>query len=160
MALGLIHYYVLRPWRSRDELFHRAIAEFVMEWSRAYPQNPREVVVVADPRSVRGYSVGSLLSRNGIPFAFRDRESAEGRELVEQAVDRHAEDRRSDVLMAMPALGSRVLVDPTDIDIIEAWGIPTTLPPDERTFDVLSSVGGRPGLRRRFPRHPRGYRPW
>ncbi len=146
MALGLIHYYVLRPWRSRDELFHRAIAEFVMEWSRAYPQNPREVVVVADPRSVRGYSVGSLLSRNGIPFAFRDRESAEGRELVEQAVDRHAEDRRSDVLMAMPALGSRVLVDPTDIDIIEAWGIPTTLPPDERKFDVLIVGGGPAGL--------------
>lgn len=146
MALGLINYYVLKPWRSRDELFHRTIAEFVMEWSRAYPQNPREVVVVADPRSARGYAVGNLLNRNGIPFAFRDSDSAEGRDLVARAGGRHADGHGSDVVIAMPALGGRVLVDPTDVEVIEAWGIPTTLPPEERAFDVLVVGGGPAGL--------------
>jgi len=146
MALGLINYYVLKPWRSRDELFHRTIAEFVMEWSRAYPQNLREVVVVADPRSARGYAVGDLLNRNGIPFAFRDRDSAEGRDLVERAGGRHADAPGGDVVIAMPALGGRVLVDPTDVDVIEAWGIPTTLPREERAFDVLVVGGGPAGL--------------
>jgi thioredoxin reductase (NADPH) len=117
-----------------------------MEWSRAYPQNPREVVVVADPRSARGYAVGSLLNRNGIPFAFRDRESAEGREVVERAGDSDDGARRGDVVIAMPALGGRVLVDPTDVDVIEAWGIPTTLPAEERAFDVLVVGGGPAGL--------------
>lgn len=146
MALGLINYYVLKPWRARDELFHRTIAEFVMEWSRAYPQNPREVVVVADPRSARGYAVGSLLNRNGIPFAFRDRDSEQGREVVERAGGRDDGAHRGDVVIAMPALGRRVLVDPTDVDVIEAWGIPTTLPAEERSFDVLVVGGGPAGL--------------
>ena len=34
MALGRIDYYVLKPSRSPDELFHRTVAEFVHEWSR------------------------------------------------------------------------------------------------------------------------------
>ena len=35
MALGHIDYYVLKPWRSPDELFHRTVAELVHEWSRS-----------------------------------------------------------------------------------------------------------------------------
>lgn len=146
MALGLINYYVLKPWRSRDELFHRTIAEFVMEWSRAYPRNPREVVVVADPRSARGYAVGSLLNRNGIPFAFRERDSAEGREVVQRMGGLADDADPGAVVIAMPALGGRVLVNPTDVDVIEAWGIPTTLPQEERAFDVLVVGGGPAGL--------------
>src|SRR4051794_11563935 len=57
MALGQINYYVLKPWTQRDELFHRAVAEFVQEWSRSEVSNPREVVVVADPRSARAYAI-------------------------------------------------------------------------------------------------------
>jgi thioredoxin reductase (NADPH) len=37
MARGRIDYYVLKPWRARDELFHRTIAELVHEWSRGQP---------------------------------------------------------------------------------------------------------------------------
>src|SRR5688500_8739086 len=53
MALGDIHYYVLKPWTARDELFRRTVAEFLQEWSRSEPSNLREVVVVADPQSPR-----------------------------------------------------------------------------------------------------------
>ena len=35
MALGQIDYYVLKPWRMPDELFHRTLGEFLHEWSRA-----------------------------------------------------------------------------------------------------------------------------
>ena len=34
MAVGDIDYYVLKPWRDHDELFHRTISEFFYEWSR------------------------------------------------------------------------------------------------------------------------------
>jgi thioredoxin reductase (NADPH) len=34
MTLGHIDYYVLKPWRSPDELFHRTITVFLHEWSR------------------------------------------------------------------------------------------------------------------------------
>ena len=34
MALGHIDYYVLKPWGSPDEFFHRTITEFLHEWRR------------------------------------------------------------------------------------------------------------------------------
>ena len=122
MALGQINYYVLKPWTARDEFFHRTIAEFVHEWSRSYPANPREVVVVADARSPRAYAISSLMNRNGIPFAFRDRESREGRAVLERTGTVN-----ENVVVWMPAMGGKQLVDPSDVDVLVAWGIPTTL---------------------------------
>src|SRR5919198_1780622 len=73
IATGDINYYVLKPWIARDELFRRTVAEFVQEWSRSDAANLREVVVVADRNSNRGREISQLLSRNGIPYAFRER---------------------------------------------------------------------------------------
>ena len=47
MALGHIDYYVLKPWRSPDEFFHRTITEFLHEWSRYGTFGAQEVEVVA-----------------------------------------------------------------------------------------------------------------
>ena len=141
MALGYINYYVLKPWILRDELFHRTIAEFVHEWSRSYPANPREVVVVADSRSPRAYAISSLLNRNGIPFALRDRASPEGRTVLEGTGT-----GTGSVVVSMPAIGGTSLIDPSDVDILEAWGIPTTLAEDNRHFDVLVVGAGPAGL--------------
>ena len=141
MAVGHISYYVLKPWIQRDELFHRTVAEFVQEWSRSAVSNLREVVVVADPRSSRAYAISSLLTRNGIPHAFRDRDSELGREVLERTGS-----NRADVAVWMPALAGKTLVDPTDAEVVEAWGVPTTLAEDEREFDVLVVGGGPAGL--------------
>jgi len=46
----------------------------------------------------------------------------------------------------MPALAGKTLVDPTDAEVVEAWGVPTTLGEDEREFDVLVVGGGPAGL--------------
>jgi thioredoxin reductase (NADPH) len=141
MAVGQISYYVLKPWNVRDELFHRTIAEFVHEWARSYAPNPREVVVVADSRSPRAYAISSLLNRNGIPFAFRDRASPEGRAVLDRTGTGTGE-----LVVWMPAMGGPCLVDPTDVDVVEAWGIPTTLQEDGRDFDVLVVGAGPAGL--------------
>ena len=141
MALGHINYYVLKPWTARDEIFHRTIAEFVHEWSRSYPANPREVVVVADARSPRAYAISSLMNRNGIPFAFRDRESREGRAVLERTGTVN-----ENVVVWMPAMGGKQLVDPSDVDVLEAWGIPTTLKEENREVDVLIVGAGPAGL--------------
>ena len=141
MAVGHINYYVLKPWIQRDELFHRTVAEFVQEWSRSAVSNLREVVVVAEPRSVRAYAISSLLTRNGIPHAFRDRDSDLGREVLDRTGSNRAE-----VAVWMPALAGKTLVDPTDAEVVEAWGVPTTLGEHEREFDVLVVGGGPAGL--------------
>ena len=41
MALGQIDYYLLKPWRSPDELFHRTLSEFIHEWAQAGSFGPR-----------------------------------------------------------------------------------------------------------------------
>jgi thioredoxin reductase (NADPH) len=139
VAVGDIDYYVLKPWTNRDELFHRTIAEFVQDWSRNEPNNFREVVVVADGTSARGFAISDLLSRNRIPYAFRDRESALGKDVFARFGRPDCE-----VVVWMPALGGKSLVDPTNTEIVEAWGLSTTLPEEERDYDLLV-VGAGPG---------------
>ena len=141
MAVGHISYYVLKPWIERDELFHRTVAEFVQEWSRSAVSNLREVVVVADPRSSRAYAITSLLNRHGVPHAFRDRYSDLGRAVLDRTGSAQGE-----VVVWMPALAGKTLVDPTDAEVVEAWGVPTTLGQDERDFDVLVIGAGPAGL--------------
>ena len=46
----------------------------------------------------------------------------------------------------MPAIGGTCLVDPTDAEIVEAWGIPTFLPETDREFDLLVVGAGPAGL--------------
>jgi thioredoxin reductase (NADPH) len=141
MAMGDISYYVLKPWAYGDEFFHRTIAEFVQEWSRSDPTRLREVVVVAERHSGRAYEVSDLLSRNGIPHAFRARESAAGREALAAMGGPQGE-----VMVWMPAIGGACLVDPTDAEVIDAWGIPTTLSETDREFDLLVVGAGPAGL--------------
>jgi len=141
MAIGDISYYVLKPWAYGDVFFHRTIAEFVQEWSRSDPTRPREVVVVAERHSGRAYEVSDLLSRNGIPHAFRARASREGQDVLAATGRPDGE-----VVVWMPAIGGRRLVDPSDAEIVEAWGIPTSLPETDRDFDLLIVGAGPAGL--------------
>jgi thioredoxin reductase (NADPH) len=146
MALGDINYYVLKPWSEHDELFNRTIGEFVHEWSRTVTSPEREVVVVAERRAARGHGIRSLLTRNGIPHTFLERGSADATTALAQIGIRAPEELTGPVVVWMPALGGTVLLDPTDAEICEAWGIPTTLPDEERDFDVLVVGAGPAGL--------------
>ncbi|HZI96853.1 MAG TPA: FAD-dependent oxidoreductase [Actinomycetales bacterium] len=143
MALGDMHYYVLKPWTTPDELFHRTVAEFVQAWSRSDEQTPREVVVVAEPLTPRSHEIRSLLTRNGIPHAFYERDSDRGRSVLRNAGHTG---RGAEVVVWMPAIGGTVLLDPTDVDIVEAWGVRTRLDHTDRDFDVLVVGAGPAGL--------------
>src|SRR5215207_7387506 len=141
MAVGDISYYVLKPWINHDELFHRTIAEFVQEWSRNETANLREVVVIADQRTARAHAITSLLSRNGIPNAFRPAGSTEANDVLHVI---NEPDPGAGVLVWMAAVGGAVLHDPTDAEVAEAWGVHTTLADEGRAFDVLV-IGAGPG---------------
>lgn len=142
MAVGDIEYYVLKPWTPGDELFHRTVGEFVQEWQRRDTTAPREVVVVADPTSPRGHDVRRLLASNGIPHTFRDRGSPQGLRALDRALG-HTD--AAGVVVWMPAIHNTVLSDPTDLEIVEAWGIRTTLDGD-REFDLVVIGAGPAGL--------------
>jgi thioredoxin reductase (NADPH) len=52
----------------------------------------------------------------------------------------------AEVLVWMAALGGPVLLDPTDVEIADAWGVPTGLTEEDRDFDVLVVGAGPSGL--------------
>jgi thioredoxin reductase (NADPH) len=138
IGLGRIHYYVLKPWRTRDEYFHRTITEFLLEWERAASPAPREVTIVGDPASRRVHEMSSLLVRNGVPHARHAPDSQEGRRILAEAGA--AADRPIVVVH-----GGGVLVDPTNAELVAAYGVRTQLA-GLTEVDVLIVGSGPAGL--------------
>ena len=151
MSLGDISYYVLKPWTSPDELFCRTVSEFVQGWSRTVANRRREVVVVGAARDPRGHAVRSLLTRNGIPHAYLDRGTPEATAVLRSVEAPRPADADGPLVIWLAALGGRVLLDPTDVEICQAWGIATDLgAPDGgdevRDVDLLIVGAGPAGL--------------
>jgi thioredoxin reductase (NADPH) len=139
MALGHIDYYVIKPWRARDELFHRTISEFLHEWGRLNTDSRREVVLVGPQWSPRAHELRSMLARSGVPHVFHPCESDAGKLLL--AGNGCAETVEPVAFL----LDGTVLIDPTKEELAAAFGIDTELT-DERDFDVIVVGAGPAGL--------------
>jgi len=143
MAVGEIDYYVLKPWKSPDEFFHRTIAEFLHEWSRTQRQGPPEIAVVCDQWAARGHELDNLLTRNGVPHALVPRDTDQAtRLLLDCGVPL---DDPADVLVIMPALGNRVLRDPTNAELAGGYGVGTAMS-DVGDVDLVIVGAGPSGL--------------
>ena len=151
MALGHIDYYVLKPWRPHDELFHRTLGEFLHEWARSDSLEPREIAVVADPAERRAHELRSLLARNGVPHAFFERGGDEGRRLLERS---GAIDAQGPVVIT---LDGRVLVDPSNAELAASYGVSTELE-GSADFDVAIVGAGPAGLAAAVYAAAEGYR--
>jgi thioredoxin reductase (NADPH) len=142
MAVGEIDYYVLKPWKSPDEYFHRTIAEFLHEWSRTQRQGPPEIAIICDRWEARGHELDNLLTRNGVPHALVPRDSAQASHLLLEAGV--ALDDPAEVLVVMPALGNRVLRDPSNTELAMGYGVGTEV--KVRDVDVVVVGAGPSGL--------------
>ncbi len=140
MALGYIDYYALKPWSVPDELFHRLVSDFLHEWRRANAPGRREITVVADPWSPRGYELRNLLARNGVPHAFHTCDSDEGAEFL-----RTCGQEGADVPVVLLPDGS-ALVDPKPEDLAQHGTRMTTELDDPDAFDVVVVGAGPAGL--------------
>ena len=138
MGRGQIDYYVIRPWHSPDEYFHRTITEFLSEWDRAVGLRPREVSVVGDPASPRSHEVRRLLAHNGIPHGFVPTTAPEAGELLTRA---GVQGGGSTVVVLLH--DHRVLVDPTNAELAAAYGVAVDVP-DKSSFDLVV-IGAGPG---------------
>jgi thioredoxin reductase (NADPH) len=145
MALGHIDYYVLKPWRTPDEFFHRTITEFIHEWSRHGTFVRQEVEVVAPRWSPRGHEIRSLLARNGVPHVFHDSDSDRGRSLLEMAHEADPDLPLDTDLPVVFLLDQDVLVDPSNTELAKAYGVSTELEA-WRDFDVVVVGAGPAGL--------------
>jgi thioredoxin reductase (NADPH) len=139
MALGRIDYYVLKPWRSPDEQFHRIVAEFLHEWSRQYSETSFELVIVADPRSPRGRELRTFLTGSGVPHGFCEPGSEQALQLL---AGTGAEDADAPVIVTRQG---EVRVDPSNEEVVEVFGVETELP-DDTDYDVVVIGAGPAGL--------------
>jgi thioredoxin reductase (NADPH) len=139
MTLGKIDYYVLKPQRCPDELFHRTVAEFLFEWARHESPLQGEIEIVAEVDSPRTAELRDLLSRNGIPYACHPPESDEGRALLEDA------GQEDPTIPIAKVGGGRFIVDPTNVELADAFGVSTHLG-EQHEFDVVVIGAGPAGL--------------
>jgi thioredoxin reductase (NADPH) len=140
MALGDIHYYVLKPWNTPDELFHRTVTEFLHEWFRTERPGEREVDVIGGEWAPRSHEVCSLLSRNGIPHSFHTIDSPEGRMMLDNAGCEHSGEGPFVITYE-----ETVLADPTNAELAHAFGFSTELR-DKSDFDIVVVGAGPAGL--------------
>ena len=139
MALGNIDYYALKPSRSPDELFNRTVAEYLHEWGRAAASTVAEVTLVGERRLPRVHALRDLLTRTGVPHAFHEPDTDEGRAILEQAGQAGA------LSPVVTLWDGRVLIDPSNSEMASAYGIQTELSPGTEV-DVAVVGAGPAGL--------------
>ncbi len=137
IALGRVDYYIARPAPSQDEVFHEAVADFLLDWARERRLVPQTIHIVGEEWSGRAYELRDTLSRCAAPHAFSLADSEEGRQLVAKA----AADPKLP-LMVLP--DGRVLEDPSNAEIAEVAGAPAGL--DHDRFDLVIVGAGPAGL--------------
>jgi thioredoxin reductase (NADPH) len=84
ISLGQIDRYTTKPSASPDEQFHRVITELLQEWQRPGPGQRELVTIVGARAGDRSYELRDLFERNGHPFTFIEKDSDEGRALLQQ----------------------------------------------------------------------------
>jgi thioredoxin reductase (NADPH) len=135
MATGLIDYYIVKPWRSPDESFHRAITDYLQEWASGI--GPQEISVVGEAWSPRSHEVRRVLERNSLPHVFWAADSEQGKVILGEC---GLDEAPGPVVQMMDG---RVLVDPTAAELARACGIDTSVP-NGAEFDVVV-IGAGPG---------------
>jgi len=137
MALRQIDYYLIRPIRPPDEVFHQSISTFLLEWSHARRVAAHTVHIVGESWTGRAYELREILGKCALPHTFCLADSAEGRELVAGVGEDHALP-----LVVFP--NGDVLVDPSNAELTVAAGGPVD--PEGRDFDLLIVGAGPAGL--------------
>jgi thioredoxin reductase (NADPH) len=137
MARRQIDYYVIRPSRTPDELFHQSVSTFLLEWAHARRLSPHTVHVIGDFSTGRAYELREVLGRCAVPHAFVRADSERGRAML-------AESEEGEELPLVVFPNGMVLTNPTNLELASATG--AAIEPEWREADVVIVGGGPAGL--------------
>jgi thioredoxin reductase (NADPH) len=137
MMLGQIDYHLVKPWFPEHGLYP-AVSEFLASWARSEPEGFTMFRIAAPANSARAHEIRDLLTRFGTPFTFHATDSEEGIALLREVGP------TGSLLPTAVRHDGRVLVDPTDGDLVEAVGGGTRLGVD--VYDVAIVGAGPAGL--------------
>ncbi len=82
MTLGQIDRFVAVPGESSTEQFHYLIVELLHQWQRRHAAPRESVTMVGERWEARSYEIRDLLERSGLPFAFHESDTEQGRALL------------------------------------------------------------------------------
>ena len=137
MALGHVEYYLTKPWRPRQHWLYPVVGEALVAWTRLNSPGFALVRIVGDHWDPVSFELRDALKRNNVPYAFYDRDSPEGAELLQQL------DEVPDNPVVFLADG-RVLTSYTRAEIAEAVG--AQVRPRLDAYDLVVVGAGPAGL--------------
>ncbi len=137
MMLGQIDYHLVRPWFP-DHGLYPAVSEFLASWARTQRERFTLFRIAAPENSPRAHAIRDLLTRFNTPFTCDPTDSEEGQALLREV------GQAGSRLPTIVRHDGRLLLDPTDGDIIEAVGGGIRL--GAGTYDVAIVGAGPAGL--------------
>jgi thioredoxin reductase len=142
VTMGKIDHWVTRPVQSPDEQFHESITRFLTEWGSRHGGGFEAVQVIGEHWSARSQELRDTFSRNGIPTGFYDAGSVRGQQLLQELRAGSAE---LPVVVLRFGGQQSALVNPSNLEIADAFGLMTPIP-DGEVFDVAVVGAGPAGL--------------
>lgn len=137
MTLGRIDYHLVKPW-APDLGLYPAVTEFLADWARSQAPTFEMFRIVGPARSKRGHEIRDFLTRIAQTHAYYDVDSSEGAAVLREAGQ---DGSRLPVVLRQDG---RVLVDPSDAELVEAIGGGTQI--KEGRHDVVIVGAGPAGL--------------
>jgi thioredoxin reductase (NADPH) len=142
VTLGKIDHWVTCPAQAPAEEFHRSITDFLREWSSQRGGGFEAVQVIGERWSARSQELRDLFSRHRIPAGFYDAASGQGQQMLHQLGLVSPE---LPVVVLRFAPRRPALVNPSNLEIVDAFGVMTPISPEE-VFDVAVVGAGPAGL--------------
>ena len=141
IAEGHAELHLLRPERPRDEEFHGAITDLLDDWHLAQGHG-FEAVRMVGRHDERTHTLRDLFARNHIPIGFYEA----GTEAARRVLGRlELTDPELPVLVLQFTSPPTTLVNPTDVELADAFGLMTP-PPADKIYDLAVVGAGPAGL--------------
>ena len=142
VTVGTIDHWVNRPVQTPDEEFHRSITEFLREWSSGRGGGFEPAQVIGERWSARSQELRDLFARHRIPAGFYDATSGQARQMLDELGLASPD---LPVVVLRFAAEQATLVNPSNPEIVDAFGVMTPISPEE-VFDVAVVGAGPAGL--------------
>jgi thioredoxin reductase (NADPH) len=119
MVLGQVDGYLFIPWFPREQWLYLPMSEYLADYDRTRTQDQVAFIVIGSQWDSRSHQLRDVLSRASIPFQFLRSDSPEGQTALRQAGQDGSQ------LPVLRVHTGTVLVNPTDLELIEELGFPS-----------------------------------
>jgi thioredoxin reductase (NADPH) len=142
VTLGTVDHWVTCPVQTPAEEFHRSVTEFLREWSSQRGGGFEPVQVIGKQWSARSQELRDLFSRYRVPAGFYDTTSEHAQQMLRELAPQSPE---LPVVVLRFGAKRSTLVNPSNLEIADAFGVMTPVSPEE-VFDLAVVGAGPAGL--------------